>query len=450
MLRFDSIATMTVRRASAAVLLFVVVLAVGVAAVFRIQPTRGVQQRIGAIRAAGLPTTYVELDRWYPAAPTNQNIALLVLEAAGKIVPPPEDLPVGGPIRFDQETGRAFWAYLETNRPALEKLHAAAQRSQCRFPIDLSRGAGASLQHLSQVKSSILLLKAEAIYEAQQNHPGSAAAAIETGLAIGRALRAEPILISELVSVACLSITTGALEAVLNQTQLTEPQLSSLARSLAQLDAEGLPGLRRALTGERALGIASFRASLTEFEAIMTMGEASDGTPADRFRRLGYRAYAASGLRDRDLRFYLDMMDLLLASTQAGFPETLQLADAADRTMQREFSSLLGRLTLFSRMLLPMLQNAVRKEAAISARIRCAEVALAIERYRLDHAGSLLPDLAQLSPRYLAQLPPDPFRGNALQFSLLPNGGYQVTSLGAQTDPKRPVKPADASFTVRR
>jgi len=36
-----------------------------------------VAKRLTAIRAAGYPVTYEELDKWYPAVPDNDNAALI-------------------------------------------------------------------------------------------------------------------------------------------------------------------------------------------------------------------------------------------------------------------------------------------------------------------------------------------------------------------------------------
>ncbi len=92
---------------------------------------------------------------------------------------------------------------------------------------------------------------------------------------------------------------------------------------------------------------------------------------------------------------------------------------------------------------------------------RCAVVAVAVERYRLQH-GQWPADLAALKPEYLAEVPTDPYTDEPLKyrktadgvvvFSVGPDGAHQ----GDYYDRPRPPGPAalpapaeDAEFEFR-
>jgi hypothetical protein len=60
---------------------------------------------------------------------------------------------------------------------------------------------------------------------------------------------------------------------------------------------------------------------------------------------------------------------------------------------------------------------------------RCSRVAVAIERFRLDHSGALPPDLEALVPKYVSGVPIDPASGRALLYRQQ-TGAYLVYSVG--------------------
>jgi hypothetical protein len=62
---------------------------------------------------------------------------------------------------------------------------------------------------------------------------------------------------------------------------------------------------------------------------------------------------------------------------------------------------------------------------------RCllAATSLAIERYRLRHAGEVPLGLEELVPQFLAEVPRDPFDGQPLRYKRMV-AGYRVYSVG--------------------
>lgn len=81
------------------------------------------------------------------------------------------------------------------------------------------------------------------------------------------------------------------------------------------------------------------------------------------------------------------------------------------------------------------------------AELRCALVALAVERYRLAH-GRWPESLNEVAPALLREVPPDPFDGKPLRYRRLPDGvviyavGFDGKDNGGNVDRKRPAYPA--------
>jgi hypothetical protein len=79
-------------------------------------------------------------------------------------------------------------------------------------------------------------------------------------------------------------------------------------------------------------------------------------------------------------------------------------------------------------MLLPALQKTTEKTADSEARLRCAQMSLAVEQFRVRNRR--LPErLEELVPGILSQLPVDPIDGDPLHYLKL-DTGYVVYSVG--------------------
>ena len=92
------------------------------------------------------------------------------------------------------------------------------------------------------------------------------------------------------------------------------------------------------------------------------------------------------------------------------------------------------------------------------SRTRAAIVAIALERWRLAHAGQLPASLFELVPDYLPAVPADPYDDQPLRYRKLPRG-YVVYSIGPdftddggkeQSAERKEGEPYDITFTVER
>ena len=426
---------------------------------WRIHLASQVSARFAAVKAAGYPTNPAELDAWYAAVPEQENAALLVIQATNLLAkPPPGDsknyevlkmLPRTAPL--PPELRSAYTAELDASRAGMVLLHQAAQLTNSRYPVDFSVGFLVKLTHLSEVKHAANLLRKEALLATEGARPSTTASeSLIACLGLGRTLKAEPSLISQLVREAVDYMAAEALQRTLNRTAFTDAQLTSLAAAFA--DADDPTTFARALAGERAGILPYFRMSRADASRL---ADASDGSEVALSG--GPPIMGFTGFFERDLRFYLTAMETNIALLNLPAPQSLiytNVSDAFCLEARRKYC-------IFSALLLPAYGKLAIKAADTSARLRVASAALAVERFRVAHQNQLPDSLAALVPAYLPSVPRDPWDGQPLRFKRLAKG-YVVYSIGSDAKDdggleqawdekgKRVSGPFDITFTVER
>jgi hypothetical protein len=432
----------------------VVLIVVGLIAldfVYHLSLSRSIQGRINSIHRAGFPATWIELDKWYVQPPDGENAADVYREAFAKFetwtnkpaqLSTPSDaddrskfssrprskhdlLPVVGTATLPPRTEplpagmqQLVAEYLSDNAGALRLLHQAAAMKSCRYPIDLSRGPATLLRHLNPARQAARLLYLEAIQDTEQQKPQEAVESVVASLGVAGSLDREPLLISQLVRIACQGISLDSLERILNRMPLTEEQLVALSAALGE--SGGQQAMTRAFVGERCCGAGFFEGARRGKFPLEEIGSPDSQWLSVRPLSALYRA---TGLLELDEKSYLDLMGQDVKATQLPPPENLAAASAVvDETNQ------VPRWCVVSRMLLPALDKALVRAVRCDARIRDAQTAIAVERYRLAH-GRLPNQLSELSPTFLPAVPADPFDGKPLRYKPLAKG-YVVYSVG--------------------
>ncbi len=430
-------------------------------AVWRATLVSANHQRLKAIKAAGEPVTGRDLDAWYEPVDEKENAALVWLEGVSKLRParvkmqpaawsrlklPPPGQRLEPPQL--QEVGR----FVEENREALELFRRAASMPKSRYPVDLSQGHFASLDHLTPLKGGVQLLQLESLLHAQQGRGREAAESVLVMLGAGRSLAQEPLLISQLVRVSMDQIAGQSVERALNLAALDEPQLAALQAAFAAAETPNLA--TRALIGERAIS-----ATLMNSPKQITPppgDSGSAGTALSAGKSYGSPLVRMTGFFQRDLGFFLDAMETNIAIAKMPDPQKFLARTNA------EFLHLQARRGYYvmSSLLLPALENAFKRDVEHRGRLRVAQTAMAVERYRLANQGRRPASLSELTPKYLPAVPLDPFDGEPLRFKPLASG-YVIYSIGPDrtdddgTPPPpsgRPVNkaPHDITFTVER
>ncbi len=413
---------------------------------FRLATSKGLDQELEAWRKEGLPTNWEELDKWYPSVPQDKNAATYILQARDALVTvsgkgDPTTFELGKKISPEELDG--IRDYLRKNKEALELVDEAAKFEHSRYPIQLWRGFATLVPHLGQIKGLSQLLKIKAIYHSSQGETSEAVRALHDNFALARSLRDEPILISELVRIACVAINLTALERVISEHQLPKSELETVLADVEQSEADGRRSIVRVLVGERANASFIFRSNFSEFNAVGGAPGASQSGPQQVFGNVLFTLYKTSGLRHRDARIYLRTMNGIIKAATNEFPASLKQSAAIDDERDRQLRTGLGRFAIMSRMMLPALSKPLQKEAALAARLRSARMALAVEMYRNEH-GALPNSLADLGISTLT----DPFGGTPLAFERK-QSGYQIAGAAASKAAGTKNIPI-AGFTVAR
>jgi hypothetical protein len=438
------------------ILIILLVVIVAGFVVFRLRLKSKLQAKLDAISAAGYPVTCAELDDWYAIPESAENAADYIIEAfshyhkldAGEEF---ELMPVVGsaelPPRTEplaEETKTLITQYLVDNQQALELLHKGAAIEQSRYPIELSKGFETLLPDLSNIRTGAKLLQLEATLHAENAEPQSAARSITSTFGLARSLSKEPILVSQLVRIACQALAVSTLEHAINKTEFTDEQLVELSRTLA--NAEDHSTIFRAFVGERCLGVSFFEAPPAQISQLVNGG-------SSQLSVLGITLYKFAGLADRDAITYLDLMEDYIEAAQL---PTHQRRSASDAVVAK--IGTIPKIHILLRAFMPALGRITMIDIRIIAQLRTARVGLAIERYRLA-SGSLPDALSDLVPTYLDGVPKDPFDDKGLRYKKLETGfvvysiGEDGNDDGGKERPRkrpRPSGPADVTFIIQR
>jgi hypothetical protein len=404
---------------------------------------------LDAVRAEGEPISADELEAYYSLSAGAEDPTPLWLAAIAPLESPgytasAGDLPIVGtgegkvPLPGEPwEQHEAARKHLADYSTYLEKMHEAARiGGPARYPTDFHDGLGMLLPHAQKLRQAVRLLDLEARVKARDGDAVGAAESLHAMLAAAESLEREPILISQLVRIACATVAAGTLEDLLPHTEFSEEDLARLQADLAAADHQA--GLQRALMGERGFGVMAFQ------NPQMLSDEVG-----------GIAGKAVSLTRRDDLVFYLECMNRYIAAAKKPWPQARQDAAAATQAFDDEFGqSVASRARyMLTGLMLPAMDAAIEGFARGQARSNVAATALAVERYRLKH--DRLPEkLSQLVPEFLPAVPADPYDGRPLRY-VIHEDGYTVYSVGGDgmddggVETEQTAEP-DLTFTATR
>ena len=382
----------------------------------------------------GRPHTLAELNQWYAEPPAGQNAATLFQKGfeALQITPADQNSPnlplvgkgpfplPGNPLLPAMKSAVA--GFVQRNQSALSCFEQGAKCEQSRYPIDLTQGASMRLPHLAKLKGAAQLEVLVSLLKADAKQPAEAADAILMALAAGRSLESEPLLISQLVRRACLTLAGEGLERTLNQVALPPAALGRLKQAFDQAEAREASGTNFtcAVVGERVFGLEQFDATLEQLQDFM---KGATGLPTEQVDALN--AFMANPDKNRKIEreFWEETFRQVLAARKEAFPARLKTEDIYNsRVMEAKSKGL-----FFCRLMLPALGS--KKEAGSLAHLRLSQTALALERFRAAHDNRYPDALGELSPQLLPAVPVDPFDGQPLRYRKQ-DTGYLLYSIG--------------------
>jgi len=424
--------------------------------VFRLILRSKLNARLDAIAAAGYPVTCAELDDWYAIPESAENAADTIRDSFSHYNKWEEDkkrklLPIVGgaelPLRTEPLTGGTkalITQYLTDNQRALELLHKGAAVEHSRYPIDLSKGFEALMPDLSNIRDGAKLLNLEAILHTENGKPEKVVDSITSTFGLARSISKEPILVSQLVRIACQSLAVSTLEHAINRTEFTDEQLVSLIGTL--VNAEDLSAMTRAFAGERCAGHSIFKMPAVQIPRLADGGSSPLSVVA-------IALYRFAGLADMDAIVYLDIMGDYIESFKLPPEQQQEAAGAVNARFEKT-----SRIHVLLHIIMPALSRVISIDVRTVAQLRTAQAGLAVQGYRLA-AGRLPDTLAELVPTYLDAVPKDPFDGKDLRYKKL-EAGFVIYSIGedgnddgGKEKPRKrtkPPAPEDVTFIVQR
>jgi len=404
-------------------LAIVVLLLVLASSVYRYRLNRQIDAKLAAIRAAGYPVTWEELDRWY-TRPSSNDFTEFYTTALSKLVElnlPLKSLPhldplqlpsLGQPLTPETQTG--IRTLLDTNKTVLTSLHQVRGVPSCRYQIEFTKQEAIydSLPRFRNIGYATQLLALDAVLSAELSEPQSATDSLLSSFALDNSMRQEPDTYSRLILTCHHIFNVSAMEWCLSRKAFNDAQLLSLAAALTESADE--TGMTRVFAGHRARILGVFeRYRSGEYplnKSIMSGLE-------DAIRK-------RTGLLEYDMLTCLDLVNEAILAAQ----QPLDARPEAYKTVLRRLKAVPHVCALTHGRLLALHVDCDQDTSHLT-QLRVARTALAVERYRLAQ-GKLPVELSDLVPAYLDAVPKDPFTGQALHY-VVRNPGFTVYSVGA-------------------
>jgi len=383
------------------VALAVIAVLVGLIAVHVLFAKGRLDRRLDALRSAGYPTTLAELVEYNKLPQGSPNAADVYTRAFALHATLLDETNVpylgsgqwpdrGQPL--PESMSKAISQCLADNQQRLSLLHEAAGIEDCDYDRNWRQPATTGFQQVAAMRHCIYLLGLGATYYSHTGDPNTAMRCIEDGLRLASSLRRDPVLINYLVRLACISLMVQSLDRSLNAAVFTDRQLAQLEETLTA--TAGTLDLTQALITQRCIMIEMCR------ELPVTPG--SSPGPQPRTHPSVMRTAIV------DILGYMD--DYIEASKR---PPLERLARFRAVAQEVEGLSVLHALT--KTVFGPTVGRTAEMDLRAHASIALARTALAIERYRLA-TGKVPERLEELVPRYLKEVPIDPFGGQPIRY----------------------------------
>jgi hypothetical protein len=324
---------------------------------------------------------------------------------------------------------------LDKVQPALDEAHKLAQLPRGRHRIKYERNILTTrLPGQGEVLRVAQLLVCDAVRHEQEGDLKRAMLACRAAFNAGRSIGDEPFAVSQLFRIHATFSACQGVERVLAQGQPPSEELAAFQRLLADEDA--FPELLVSARGERA-ALSGLMDAIESGD--ISLSDMSGGRPDWSERLVGFQ------YRD-NIRDEHPLMLAVLSRWVALARLPAYEQPAAELQLQRMIDNL-PENTNMTRTMLPVLIN---KMGTVSRRnqgyLRCLYVALAAECYRRDKHE--WPDtFDQLCPKYLPEIPLDPFDGLLLRYLRWKDGvlvycvGQDARDNGGNLDPENRDQP---------
>jgi hypothetical protein len=322
----------------------------------------------------------------------------------GGLLPPDRDargLLQGKDLRLARK-------FVEANRDAIETAHAARRSGAvARFPLKWENHIAMLLPHMQPLRKFIDVLRLDMEVRLADGETQAAVDDLLTLVGVSESLSNEPLMVSQLIRIACLNVAVESAQQLLAQEGLTDEQLRQIGDAFARQDFQ--KAFRTALAGERWTFARTFD--------VGTSSLTDGGIDVPLWFRGADQA--------KGLEFY--------RKTDEAAEQSLLKAYAAGAAIDAELAKLskeplADRRYAVTGVMFPAFQAAARAHLKGEALATLAETAVACERYRLA-TGELPAKLDDLVPQYLDTVPLDPFDEQPLRY-VVDAQGARLYSIG--------------------
>jgi hypothetical protein len=364
-----------------------------------------------------------EIEARRKEIPDAQNAALRVL-AVQRLIPqswpPPQltELFIEDPApqeQLNEPQIAALRKELARAQPALTRARTLTDLPRGRYPVTYSLDYISTRVRCQEARAVADLLSWDVRLRTQEQDLDGALRTCHALLNTARSIGDDPMVIGQLVRIACRAVALSGIERVLAQGEPSEAALENLQRLLAQEDL--VPLFLITARGERAGMDRLMRAiqegdidiSSRQFQLILDFDGRPGGGPSF-LEGLTWRLPPnRKSQRAALLRWNNEIVAIARLPLQDQRPRLVDL----EKTLREQ--------PLFVRVFAPATSRVVEAFHRELARVRCTMAALAAERYRRRHQR--WPDsLAALVPALLPGVPADPFDGKPLRMRRLADG----------------------------
>ncbi len=387
---------------------------------------RQLQDKIAALKAAGMPfdsdslqqyyqqqTDPQHTQRWLSALKTLssqelQQSALGVPQFDGKVQ---SDVPLPDQV-WDEPTETATRKFLEQWRNLHQEIYELSLHTKpVRFPINFD-GMDTTLTHVQEMRQAARLLNLKGKVALRDNDSAEVGRAIEGMLGMTHVLTADAFIVSQLVVIAIDGISLNLLKDGLHSDVLQPAELRKFLPSvLAQIEIGDT--WRTGMIGERAFALPTFN------NTVQVVGATIPG-------------------RSRDALLYLEFSQRAIELPTENLDEFRAAAQRLEYDLQQGIrSSLLRQLdSIMTSALIPAYSATADAHVRRAVQHRLAAIAIGLRLFEQQH-GQFPASLAELSQLELGLEQLGPAVGKSF--------GYRVDSRGmAQVWSHNQREPGDA------
>jgi hypothetical protein len=385
-------------------------------------------EELARIERAGEPVTIADLETYYARPEGDEDLTAAWLAALAPLNSDTFDkaakeIFIEPGCQYEAPPRCEPWLKIDAARELLEvygtplaSFHELSRRrGDVRYELDFRHGSVLQLPHCESIRKGVDLLLFESEVGRREGDVARAVDALHTAYTLGRTLHREPVCLSQMYRIGCDGLVHAQLRRLLPELSFSESQFSLLRADLAA--AHYACGLKYAMVGQRALGIAEFHDPSIVEESGETGGAGA----------MALMIVLSLG----DLPDYLSWMDQLNQAAEFPPRQALQMA----RRVERELAELTGQESHWNPLRHFMLDWSLQTPILLftsatrgEAHRICAETALAVAQF-WQQTGKLPDSLDELVPNLLDTLPLDPFDGQPLRYAAASNG-CRIYSVG--------------------